>query len=289
MRRPPRPGAPGPPRTRRCSHADPRGRPAGRAPRLHRKGQGHDPLRGRLGTARHAVRAVIRATVPSTRGRFRNWSAPKGRERFAAARLCSRPRTFPRTSLSSGRAAAWASCWWPCRSSLTIACATPANRSPWLPRRAGGSTTTRPSSSESSTRSYTGIYDPEAALLPGAPLVRERGNTLVSWQIRRGDAETALAAADVVVEGEYRNQRVEHTYPRDRGRGGLDRERRDHAPTPRPAGHRARNRGRRDPRDLPANKVQSDSHLYGGWLRRRRGHDRRALPGPLGVEVPTSR
>ena len=57
-----------------------------------------------------------------------------------------------------------------------------------------------------------GVYDPEAALLPGAPLVHEEGNTLVSWQIRRGDAETALAAADVVVEGEYRTQHVEHAY-----------------------------------------------------------------------------
>ena len=38
------------------------------------------------------------------------------------------------------------------------------------------------------------------------------GNTLVSWQIHCGDVAGALAAADVVVEGEYRSQHVEHAY-----------------------------------------------------------------------------
>ena len=38
------------------------------------------------------------------------------------------------------------------------------------------------------------------------------GNTLVSWQIHCGDVAGALAAADVVIEGEYRSQHVEHAY-----------------------------------------------------------------------------
>ena len=42
--------------------------------------------------------------------------------------------------------------------------------------------------------------------------MHEVGNTLVSWQIRCGDVASALAAADVVVEGEYRSQHVEHAY-----------------------------------------------------------------------------
>ena len=55
-----------------------------------------------------------------------------------------------------------------------------------------------------------GVFDPEAALLPDAPRVHDDGNVLVSWHIQRGDAEAALAAADVVVEGEYRTQHAEH-------------------------------------------------------------------------------
>jgi CO/xanthine dehydrogenase Mo-binding subunit len=57
-----------------------------------------------------------------------------------------------------------------------------------------------------------GVFDPESARADGAPWVHEVGNTLVSWQIRCGDAAAALAAADVVVEGEYRSQHVEHAY-----------------------------------------------------------------------------
>jgi CO/xanthine dehydrogenase Mo-binding subunit len=57
-----------------------------------------------------------------------------------------------------------------------------------------------------------GVFDVESALADGAPRVHEVGNTLVSWQIRCGDAAAALAAADVVVEAEYRTQHVEHAY-----------------------------------------------------------------------------
>src|SRR5262245_24657631 len=57
-----------------------------------------------------------------------------------------------------------------------------------------------------------GVFDVESARADGAPRVHEVGNTLVSWQIRCGDAAAALAAADVVVEGEYRSQHVEHAY-----------------------------------------------------------------------------
>jgi CO/xanthine dehydrogenase Mo-binding subunit len=57
-----------------------------------------------------------------------------------------------------------------------------------------------------------GVFDPVAARVDGAPLVHDVGNTLVSWQIRCGDASAALAAADVVVDGEYHSQHVEHAY-----------------------------------------------------------------------------
>ncbi|HUZ56976.1 MAG TPA: xanthine dehydrogenase family protein molybdopterin-binding subunit [Streptosporangiaceae bacterium] len=57
-----------------------------------------------------------------------------------------------------------------------------------------------------------GVFDVHAALADGAPLVHEAGNTLVTWEIHSGDTTTALAASDVVVEGEYTSQHVEHAY-----------------------------------------------------------------------------
>lgn len=57
-----------------------------------------------------------------------------------------------------------------------------------------------------------GVFDPEAALAPGAPLVHEGGNLLAHWRIARGDVDAALTAAAVVVEGEYRTQFVDSSY-----------------------------------------------------------------------------
>ncbi len=57
-----------------------------------------------------------------------------------------------------------------------------------------------------------GVFDVTSALAADSPRVHEVGNTLVTWQIRCGDVAAALAAADVVVEGEYQSQHVEHAY-----------------------------------------------------------------------------
>jgi CO/xanthine dehydrogenase Mo-binding subunit len=57
-----------------------------------------------------------------------------------------------------------------------------------------------------------GVFDIESARADGAALVHDVGNTLVTWQITCGDAAAALAAAELVVEGEYRSQHVEHAY-----------------------------------------------------------------------------
>jgi CO/xanthine dehydrogenase Mo-binding subunit len=57
-----------------------------------------------------------------------------------------------------------------------------------------------------------GVFDAERALEPDAPLVHDEGNVLVTWTIARGDLDAGFAAADLVVEGEYRTQRVEHAY-----------------------------------------------------------------------------
>jgi CO/xanthine dehydrogenase Mo-binding subunit len=57
-----------------------------------------------------------------------------------------------------------------------------------------------------------GVFDPEAALAPGAPPVHEGGNLLAHWHVERGDVDAALARAAVVVDGEYRTQFVDAAY-----------------------------------------------------------------------------
>jgi CO/xanthine dehydrogenase Mo-binding subunit len=57
-----------------------------------------------------------------------------------------------------------------------------------------------------------GVFDVEAALEEGAPQVHDSGNVLVNWHVTHGDLDAGWAAADVVVEGTYRTQRVEHAY-----------------------------------------------------------------------------
>ncbi|MDR5682748.1 MAG: xanthine dehydrogenase family protein molybdopterin-binding subunit [Armatimonadota bacterium] len=59
-----------------------------------------------------------------------------------------------------------------------------------------------------------GVFDPQEALSPGAPLVHSdsKSNLLARWTVRTGDVRGALARADVVVEGTYRTQFVDHAY-----------------------------------------------------------------------------
>ncbi len=57
-----------------------------------------------------------------------------------------------------------------------------------------------------------GVFDVESALADDAPKVHESGNVLVAWEVRCGDTGAGFRRADVVVEGEYRTQHVEHAY-----------------------------------------------------------------------------
>ena len=57
-----------------------------------------------------------------------------------------------------------------------------------------------------------GVFDPEAALAPDAPIVHEGSNLLAHWRVARGDVDAALARAAVIVEGEYRTQFVDASY-----------------------------------------------------------------------------
>jgi CO/xanthine dehydrogenase Mo-binding subunit len=57
-----------------------------------------------------------------------------------------------------------------------------------------------------------GVFDPEAALVDGAPRVHPEGNHLAEWRFAAGDVDAALASAELVVDGVYRTQHVDHAY-----------------------------------------------------------------------------
>lgn len=58
------------------------------------------------------------------------------------------------------------------------------------------------------------LTDPEAALAPGAPVVRHGGsdNLVHHGRVRRGDAEAAMKGCDLVLDEEFSTQLVEHAY-----------------------------------------------------------------------------
>jgi CO/xanthine dehydrogenase Mo-binding subunit len=58
------------------------------------------------------------------------------------------------------------------------------------------------------------LTDPKEAMSPHAPQLHPHrpGNLICHYKIRKGDAEAALAAADVVVESEYTTHFQEHAY-----------------------------------------------------------------------------
>ena len=58
------------------------------------------------------------------------------------------------------------------------------------------------------------VLDPEAAMLPGAPLVHENhGTNIVNTHVvRRGDVEAGFRQADFVIEEKFQTQTVEHAY-----------------------------------------------------------------------------
>ena len=72
------------------------------------------------------------------------------------------------------------------------------------------------------------VCDPRRAMQPGAPLVHpERGdsNVLRHIKVRKGDVEDGFRQADVVVEGEYATQFIEHAYLQpEAGLGYIDEE-----------------------------------------------------------------
>jgi len=57
-----------------------------------------------------------------------------------------------------------------------------------------------------------GVYDPEEALKPGAPIVQSHDNIVGSHKIRKGDIEKAFKDADHIVEKTYRTQFIEPAF-----------------------------------------------------------------------------
>lgn len=58
----------------------------------------------------------------------------------------------------------------------------------------------------------TPVLDCAAALAPGSPALHPDGNTLTDLNLDIGDVDAALAAADVVIEGTYRCEPIEHCH-----------------------------------------------------------------------------
>jgi CO/xanthine dehydrogenase Mo-binding subunit len=70
-----------------------------------------------------------------------------------------------------------------------------------------------------------GVYDPLAALAPGAPEVHEGGNVLRRWHLRSGDVAQGFGRADAIVEHTYRTPFVDHVYlETETGLGWIDAE-----------------------------------------------------------------
>lgn len=59
---------------------------------------------------------------------------------------------------------------------------------------------------------YPAVFDPTEALKPGAPIVTEPDNIVARWRIVKGDADAALRSADLIVEGTYKTQFIDHAY-----------------------------------------------------------------------------
>ncbi len=56
------------------------------------------------------------------------------------------------------------------------------------------------------------VFDPEAALAPGAPALYPNGNLVADFEIVHGDVPAAMRSADVVVDNTYRFPWIEHAF-----------------------------------------------------------------------------
>jgi CO/xanthine dehydrogenase Mo-binding subunit len=67
-------------------------------------------------------------------------------------------------------------------------------------------------------RVLAGVFTPHEALMPGAPILHpprpgdEPSNVMYGTHVEKGDVETAMAQAEVVLEGHFRTPFIEHAY-----------------------------------------------------------------------------
>ncbi len=57
-----------------------------------------------------------------------------------------------------------------------------------------------------------GVFNPEEAMLPGAPILHEASNVCVHHRVRKGDVQAGLGDAAIVLERTYKTQHIEHAY-----------------------------------------------------------------------------
>jgi len=57
-----------------------------------------------------------------------------------------------------------------------------------------------------------GVYETDAALEPGAPIVTEPDNVVGEYKIRKGDTEKGFAGADHIIENTFHTQFIEHAF-----------------------------------------------------------------------------
>ncbi len=56
------------------------------------------------------------------------------------------------------------------------------------------------------------VHDPVEAMADGAPTLYPKGNVATRTKLRKGDVDAGFAASDVVVEGDFTTQLIEHSY-----------------------------------------------------------------------------
>ena len=59
---------------------------------------------------------------------------------------------------------------------------------------------------------FPGVYDPEEAMRPGAPVVQGTNNIVAEHKIKKGDVEAGFAAADYIVENTFKTPFQEHAF-----------------------------------------------------------------------------
>ncbi|MFC2083141.1 xanthine dehydrogenase family protein molybdopterin-binding subunit [Candidatus Bipolaricaulota bacterium] len=57
-----------------------------------------------------------------------------------------------------------------------------------------------------------GVFDPIEAMKPGAPILFAPDNVVAEYKIRKGDLDTGMADADVIVENTFKMPFIEHAY-----------------------------------------------------------------------------